>query len=244
MASWETDAIVLNATKYGENDAILEVFSYDHGRISAYVYGGAGKRKRALLQTGQVLHLGFTSKGENQLGYFDRLETKFSIEGVFDNAAGINAIGSVCALLKESLPNFQIYKHLFNATEILIRLICNDENWAAAYVRWEVGLLADCGFGMDLEECALSGVRENLSWVSPKTGRAASYDAGLPYKDKLLALPPFLLSSENEIKSGDVADGFALTGWFIERDLLGQAMKNMPDARARLIISLGKKGML
>jgi DNA repair protein RecO (recombination protein O) len=244
MASWETDAIVLNAIKYGENDAILEVFSYDYGRVSAYVYGGAGKRKRAFLQPGQILHLGFIAKGENNLGYFDRLETKYSIENVFDNVAGINAIGSVCALLKEALPNAQIYKSLFNATEILIQLICNEDDWAAAYVRWEVGLLADCGFGMDLDECALSGGHENLAWVSPKTGRAACYEAGLPYKDKLLVLPPFLVSSENEIKSGDIADGFALTGWFIERDLLGQAMKNIPDARSRLIIALCKKGKL
>lgn len=244
MASWETDAIVINATKYGENDAVLEVFSYDYGRVSAYVYGGAGKRKRAFLQPGQVLHLGFIAKGENQLGYFDRLETKYSIESVFDDIARINAIGAVSALLKEALPNSQTYKSLYNATEVLIRLICDDDNWAAAYVRWEAGLLADCGFGMDLEECALSGVREDLAWVSPKTGRAACYEAGLPYKDKLLVLPPFLLSSQNEIKNGDIADGFALTGWFIERDLLGQSMKNMPDARSRLIIALGKKGKL
>ena len=244
MASWDSDAIVLNAIKHGENDVILEVFTSDYGRLRAYVYGGAGKRKRALIQPGQVLRLSFVSKSENQFGYFEQIESKYTIEAIFDDIAAINAIGSICALLMETLPERLAFKQLFQATEILINVIGNDENWPAAYVRWEAGLLADSGFGLDLEECALTGSRDNLAWVSPKTGRAACFEAGLPYKDKLFALPPFLVSSESEIKSGDVADGFALTGWFIERDLLGQAMKDMPAARGRLIISLGKRGKL
>lgn len=244
MNQWESDAICLNATKYGENDAILEVFSRLIGRTKAYVYGGASKRKRALLEPCQKLHLAWTTRQEGQLGYFERLEPIGSIAPIFSDNAALCALGSISSLLHHAIPEQQKYESLFDATAVLIDLLGTSNDWPAAYIAWEVGLLQHTGFGLDLSQCALTNSTDNLAWISPKTGRAATYEAGLPFADKLLALPKFLLDPDAQIKAGDIADGFALCGWFIERDLLRQNFQTMPEARARLIYALGRKNLL
>ncbi len=244
MKPFTDEAINLIARRTGENDAILEVFSRMHGRIHAFVYGGASKRKRPLLEKGLKTSLEYRAKNEDALGYFDRIEPITNIADFLGNHAGLCAISSVCALMHETLPEKMAYPSLFDATEILINSIKDDENWPAVYVSWEVGLLSHCGFGLHLGECAMTGAKENLYWVSPRTGCAATYEAGLPFKDKLLKLPPFLTDTSAEIEIGDIADGFALTGFFIERDLLGQASRPMPEARAQLIYALGRASKL
>jgi DNA repair protein RecO (recombination protein O) len=116
--------------------------------------------------------------------------------------------------------------------------------WPALYARFELGLLTALGYGLDLSRCAVTGEKGNLAWVSPRTGRAAAYEAGLPHADVLLRLPPFLVDADAELKSGDVADAFALTGYFLERRLFDQKGEGMPEARRRLIERLGFAGRL
>lgn len=244
MKTFTDQAINLIARRTAENDALLEVFSKNHGRIHAYVYGGASKKKRALLEKGLKVNLEYRAKNEDTLGYFDRIEPISNIADLMSEHAALNAISSICALIREAIPEKLAYPALFDATEILLETISNNPEWPAVYVTWEVGLLSHCGFGLQLNECAISGSKENLCWVSPRTGCAATYEAGLPYQDKLLKLPKFLSESKTTIFEGDIADGLALTGHFIERDLLGQAKKQMPEARAQLIYALGRAGRL
>lgn len=244
MKHWESEAIAIHARRHAENDAILEVFSEKLGRVSGYVYGGAGSRKRALLEPGQSLSLAWSSKSDEQLGYFERIESINPKSGILSDAAALGAISTMCTLLHQCLPEAMAYPQLFAATNILLAAIEENIDWPSSYVRWEAGLLSDTGFGLDLSECALTGVAEDLAWVSPKTGRAASMAAGLPFKDKLLRLPQFLLDHANPIEKGDIADGLALTGWFIERELLRLAFQDMPEARHRLIYALGRSGRL
>ena len=244
VKEWEGEAIAISARRHSENDAILEVFSKEHGRVSGYVYGGASSKKRAFLEPGQTLYLNWNSKSASQLGYFEKLETMFSKSLSMSDGAALNAVATICSLLHFGLPEAMPYKQLFDATAILLRAIENGEDWVPSYVKWESGLLSDTGFGFDFSVCALTGTTDDLKWVSPKTGRAASFIAGQPFKDKLLALPPFLVSYENPIEKGDIADGLALTGWFLERDLLAQAFQTMPESRARLIYALGRKDLL
>lgn len=244
MKEWEGCAIAIHARRHAENDAILEVFSKEHGRVSGYVYGGASSKKRAFLEPGQSLYLHWASKAEHQLGYFEKIEIQSPKCLSLTDGASLNAISTICTLLHFGLPEALPYPHLFDGTIILLDAIENDIAWQSSYVRWEAGLLSDTGYGFDLSACALTGATENLKWVSPKTGRAASKEAGEPYKEKLLALPPFLVSHENPIERGDIADGLALTGWFIERDLLAQAFQTMPESRARMIYAIGRKGLL
>lgn len=244
MKPFRDEAINLDAKRIGENDAMLEVFSKQHGRMHAFVYGGASRRKRPLLEKGLKIILEYKAKSEDALGYFDKIEPVTNIAPIMGNHASLCAFSSICALIHESIPEKMAYSALFKATEILINAIVNNDNWPAVYVAWEAGLLSHCGFGMHLNECALTGVSENLHWVSPKTGRAAEFNAGLKYADKLLKLPAFLVTSDSKIKEGDIADGLALTGFFIERDLLGQSQKQMPESRAQLIYALGRSGLL
>ncbi len=127
---------------------------------------------------------------------------------------------------------------------MLLEALPVEEIWPAIYVRFEIGLLAQSGYGLDLERCAVSGATEDLAWVSPRTGRAASAEAGAPFADKLLRLPPFLLDGAAPVEEGDVADAFALAGHFLERRLFDQRGEGLPDSRRRLIERLGFAGRL
>jgi DNA repair protein RecO (recombination protein O) len=245
MSAWSSDAIALSARKFGENDAILDVFTPDKGRTSGLVYGGAGKTKRALLEPGTRLHVAWKSRNDEQLGFFETLEARAGGPAeLMDDPAALSALSSTASLLLAATPDRAACPGLFEASEILLDGLSDTTNWPALYIRWELGLLSELGFGLDFSKCALTGSLEDLAWVSPKTGRAASRTAGEPFADKLLVLPPFLLGGQNKPVSGDVADGFALTGHFIARELLDPLRKTMPEARARLIFALGKSGRL
>jgi DNA repair protein RecO (recombination protein O) len=245
MSAWSSDAIALSARKFGENDAILDILTPDQGRTSGLVYGGSGKTKRALLEPGTRLHVAWKSRSDASLGYFETLEGRArGPADLMDDSAALSALSSAAALLLATTPERAACFGLYEGSEILLDGLSDTPNWPALYIRWEVGLLSELGFGLDLTKCALTGSLEDLAWVSPKTGRAAARAAGEPFADKLLVLPPFLLGAQNKPSSGDVADGFALTGHFIARELLDPVRKTMPDARARLIFALGKSGRL
>lgn len=245
MSAWSSDAIALNARKFGENDAILDAFTPDHGRISGLVYGGAGKTKRALIEPGSRLHVSWKSRNDDQLGYFESLEPRAQgPANLMDDPAALAAVSAIATLLNAATPERSALKGLYDATEILFEALHTPNTWPALFIRWEAGLLSELGYGLDLSKCALTGSLEDLAWVSPKTGRAATRQAGEPFADKLLVLPPFLLGEKHPIQSGDIADGFALMGHFIARELLDPMRKTMPDARARLIFALGRSGRL
>jgi DNA repair protein RecO (recombination protein O) len=141
-------------------------------------------------------------------------------------------------------PERQAYPQLYDALIVLIEAMPHTDVWPALYTRFELGLLSAMGYGLDLSRCAVTGETEGLAWVSPRTGRAATYEAGAPHADVLLKLPPYLIDMEAELKSGDVADAFALTGYFLERRLFDHKGEGMPEARRRLIERLGFAGRL
>jgi DNA repair protein RecO (recombination protein O) len=245
MTECEGEAIALSARRFSENDAILDVLSEAKGRLTGLVYGGTGKRKRALLEPGTRLSFTWKSRTDEQLGYFDALEPMGGGPAtLMDDPAALSALSCVAALLHDLAPERVEFRALYAATCVLLDALSDTAAWPALYIRWELGLLSELGFGLDFSKCALTNTQDDLAWVSPKTGRAASRAAGEPFADKLLVLPPFLLSSQNKPHSGDVADGFALTGHFIARELLDPLRKTMPDARARLIFALGKSARL
>lgn len=245
MSGWAGRAIALGARRLGENDVILDVLSDAVGRASGLVYGGAGKRKRALVEPGSRLELAWRARLDEQLGFFEEIESRGAGPAhLMDDAAALAGLASMSALLLEVTAERQPCLGLFEASDLLLDAMGNYQNWPALYIRWEMGLLAEMGYGLDLSQCALTGSHDDLAWVSPRTGRAASREAGAPFADKLLVLPPFLLGGQNKPESGDIADGFALMGHFIDRELLSPVRKTMPEARARLIFALGKTGRL
>lgn len=240
---WVDDAIVLGARPFGEGKLVAEVFARDHGRFGGVVH--AGRKSQPILQAGNVVHAGWKARLSEQLGFFNPLElSEPHATRLLDDPIALSGLSSAVTLIRGATPERQAYPQLYDALIVLIEAMPHTDIWPALYTRYELGLLAAMGYGLDLSRCAVTGETENLAWVSPRTGRAATYDAGLPHADVLLRLPPFLMNSDSELKSGDVADAFALSGYFLERRVFDQKGEGMPDARRRLIERLGFAGRL
>jgi DNA repair protein RecO (recombination protein O) len=241
---WTDDAVVLAARPYGETQALLEVFARDHGRAGAIVHGGASRRTRPTLQAGNIVRLTWKARTADQLGFFAPVELmEPHAARVLDDAAALAALASATALVRTAAER-QPYPGLYDALVVLLDAFAHPDLWPAIYTRFELGLLAELGYGIDLSACAVTGARDDLAWVSPRSGRAASRQAGAPYADKLLRLPPFLVDASAPLQSGDVADALALAGWFLERRLFDVRGEGLPDSRRRLIEALGLRGRL
>ena len=149
------------------------------------------------------------------------------------------AIGTLAGLVK-LLPERDPHPELYATTLHLLRSFNEPDIWPTLLVHWEFQLLAELGFGLDLSECAATGTAEELVYVSPRSGRAVSREAGAPYGDKLLPLPAFLLDATAPLGPADIAAGFALTGFFLERDVLEPHGLKLPPARERLLDLLAR----
>lgn len=242
---WTDDAIVLGARPYGETQALAEVFARGHGRAAAIVHGGASRRMKPVLQLGNVVRVTWKARTADQLGFFAPLElTDPHAARVLDDQAALAAMSSAADLVRAGTADRQPYAGLYDAFIVLLDALGTPDIWPALYTRFELGLLAELGYGLDLGECALTGANDDLGFVSPRTGRAATRSAGEPYADKLLRLPPFIANPAAPVESGDVADAFALAGWFLERRIFDRQGHGMPDSRRRLIEALGHRGRL
>ena len=234
---WADEAVVLSVRPYGETAAIVEALTHQHGRHLGLVHGGASRKARAVLQPGNSLHLTWRARLNEHLGSF-HAEPMRTRAGLMleqrDGLAGLNAFAAIAsAVLPEREPHAGVYR----AAELLLEAIAEQDfaHWAPLYVRWESGLLDELGFGLDLSRCAATGVTNDLIYVSPRSGRAVSRDAGTPYADKLLRLPSFLLGSQNaEPSFSDVVAGLKLTAYFLLDRVLQPHGKELPQARIRL----------
>ncbi len=244
---WREDGILLSARRHGETSAIAEVFTRDHGRTKGLVRGGAGKRQRGVLQAGNQVAAVWRARLAEHLGSF-RIELKVArAAAVLDDPLRLSALSAVCALASATLPERQAHAPVYDGLLAVLGALTADgvaaHEWASVLARWELGLLSELGYGLDLEACAASGVVEDLIYVSPKSGRAVSAEAGAPYKEKLLPLPAFLAGNGNgnvPPAAADVLDGLALTGHFLERRLFRLHDRKMPAARGRFLEKFGR----
>lgn len=240
---WVDDAIVLGARHFGEGKLVAEVFAREHGRFGGVVH--AGRKTAPVLQAGNVVHAGWKARLSEQLGFFSPLELiEPHATRLLDDPIALAGLSSAVSLIRVAVAERQAYPQLYDALIVLIESMPQGEIWPALYTRFELGLLAALGYGLDLTRCAVTGATEGLAWVSPRTGRAATYEAGAPHADVLLRLPPFLIDTEAALESGDVADAFALAGYFLERRVFDHKGEGMPEARRRLIERLGFAGRL
>lgn len=240
---WIDDAIVLGARPFGEGKLVAEVFSREHGRYGGVVH--AGRKSAPILQAGNVVHAGWKARLSEQLGFYNPLElTEPHATRLLDDPIALAGLSSAVTMIRAATPERHAYPQLYDALIVLIEAMPHTDVWPALYTRYELGLLAALGYGLDLTRCAVTGETEGLAWVSPRTGRAATAEAGAPHADLLLRLPPFLVDADAELESGDVADAFALSGYFLERRLFDHRGEGMPDQRRRLIERLGFAGRL
>jgi DNA repair protein RecO (recombination protein O) len=233
------EGILLSAKPLGEANTIAELLTAKHGRHLGLVRGGRSRRMRPLMQLGNRLSVTWRARLADHLGGFNVELIEPHAARVFDDQAALATIGSLTALAKhlpERDPHPQLY---YGALEVLGAL--DDVHfWPALLVRWEMVLLQDLGFGLDLSECAATGADADLIYVSPKSGRAVSRDAGQPYCDRLLKLPRFLLEDDASPTPSDILAGFALTGHFLERDVFAPQGLVLPGARERLVSLLAR----
>jgi DNA repair protein RecO (recombination protein O) len=240
---WSDEGIFLGAKPLGEANAIAELFTLGHGRHLGLVRGGRSRRLRPLLQPGNRLRVTWRARLSEHLGGFNLELIEAHAARVLDDAAALAAIGSLAGLAR-LLPERDPHPQLYAATLHVIGAFDAPRLWPVLLVRWELLLLQELGFGLDLSECAATGGDAELVYVSPRSGRAVSREAGQPYDAKLLKLPAFVRDDDVGAGESDLLAGFALTGYFLERDVLAPHGLAMPAARERLIELLARRAKM
>lgn len=259
---WSDQAVVLSIRKHGENSAVVRLFARAHGVFAGVIRGASSKANRGMLQPGNVVTATWNARLSEHLGSFKCELLEAHAAFIMQDAGKLSALASACAILESALPERHPYPRLYGLFKAFLATLKDGGDWEAEYVKFELELLAETGFGLDLTACAATGGTEDLVYVSPKSGRAVSAAAGEPYRDKLLKLPTFLLPSysrkgrsplprsggegipclplptEREDKCPSPAEilaGMELTGYFLESWLLGPHRRKLPAARGRLM---------
>lgn len=232
---WRDQGFLLSARKHGETSAIVEVFTESHGRCAGVVRGGTSRKLSPILQPGAQLDVTWRARLEDHIGTFTVEPVRSRAASAMSGRLALAGLNTVCALLTFCLADREPHGSFYKQTEQLLDLLGQDEVWPLAYLNWEMALLDEMGFGLDLSSCAVTGATQELVYVSPKSGRAVSRKGAGEWADRLLPLPACLrglgLAPDEE-----VADGLRLTGYFLENRLapaLGH--RPLPEARSRFV---------
>jgi DNA repair protein RecO (recombination protein O) len=236
---WQDDGIVMGVKRHGEGNAILELMTRAHGRHLGLVRGGRSPRQQAVLQAGNRVAAVWRARIEEHLGSYSVEATRLDTARFLGAPIALYGLGAATALLR-LLPERDPHPALFDAFTILVEHLDDPAVAPALLVRFELAMLAELGFGLDLAACAATGSTRDLVYVSPKSGRAVSAVAGAPYHSKLLALPAFLRGEPlaADPSPDEVVAGFALTGHFLRRHIFEPRGAQWPDARDLLVAQI------
>lgn len=240
---WRDEGAVLSVRRHGESAAIIEVFTAAHGCHAGVVRGGASRRLAPILQPGVRLDLSWRARLSDHLGSFrvEPMPAGGLRAAVLGDPLALAGLGAICALLRIGLPERQPHAALYRATMALLAELGRAADWPLAYLRWEMMLLEETGYGLDLGTCALTGSREDLGYVSPKTGRAVARRAAGDWAARLLPLPACLLG-QGPAAPGELILGLSVTGHFLQRHLAHEAGRPaLPAARDRLVAALARQ---
>ena len=239
---WRDEGLVIGVRRHGEQSSIVEAMTRAHGRHLGLVRGGRSARLNAALQPGNTLGLVWRARLDEHLGAFAIEPLALRAGRLMESAlalAGLAWLGALARLLPERDPHEAVYETL---TLIAERL--DDQALAPPLVaRFEALILAECGFRLDLARCAATGASEGLAYVSPRSGRAVSAEAGAPWRDRLLPLPAFMREGarlESRPSADEIADGFRMTGFFLTRDLFAIRGEPLPDSRRAFLAAAAK----
>lgn len=244
---WSDEAFVLAACPHGEGAAVVQLLTRAHGRHAGLVHGGSSASKRSVVEPGNHVQATWRGRLPEHLGRFTVEVVRPYAAMFLDDPRRLAALAAACAIAESALPEREPHPALFHATEALLDALneTSDVVWPAVYIRWELGLLAELGFGLDLSVCAATGQAGDLVYVSPRTGRAVSREAGAPYADKLLGLPGFLAPASRAgtgVSEHDIDEGLRLTGYFLARHVFDPLNRPLPAARSRLADLLASAG--
>ena len=235
---WTDDGVVLGVKRHGESSAILELLTLEHGRHLGLVRGGSGTRLKPLLQSGNSVRAVWRARLDEHLGHYTVEPLTVRTATVFAQPHAVFGVTHLAALTR-LLPERDPHPGLYDALNAILENLEDLSRIAPMVARYEMRLLAELGFGLDLETCASTGSSDELVYVSPKSGRAVSRQAGAPWHDSLLRLPGFFRDGEAAATS-DIADGFALTGFFLTRYVLEPRGLALSDARAHFVAAAAK----
>ncbi|MDT8854516.1 DNA repair protein RecO [Paracoccaceae bacterium Fryx2] len=235
---WRDEGVLLSVRRHGESAAIIEVFTAAHGRHAGVVRGGASRRLSPLLQPGAQLDVSWRARLDDHIGVYVA-EPVRSRAGVLGDRLALAGLNAICALTRAALPERESYPALWQATVALLDALEAAPDWPARYLRWELLLLEELGFGLDLSRCAVTGARDDLAFVSPRTGRAVSRAGAGEWAARLLPLPACLLG-QGPASRAEIGQGLAVTGHFLTRELGLLNGKPLPEARARLLDLLAR----
>lgn len=231
---WRDEGVVIGLKRHGETSVILEAMTRDHGRHLGLVRGGRSRRQTPVLQPGNSVELVWRARLDQHLGIYSVEPTLLRAARIIESGASLNALNTLTSHLR-LLPERDPHQPLYEALLVMLDHLAPSEAAAALLARFEVALLSELGFGLDLDACAATGVTDNLTWVSPKSGRAVSANAGAPYAERLLALPAFLRQADAKVAPSDIAAALKMTGYFLARHVYEPRGIQAPDARASLI---------
>lgn len=239
---WRDEAIVLASRPYGESAALVTLLTREHGRHAGLARGASGRGGRSLYQTGNRVEAAWRARLGEQLGSFSCELVEAHGGRLIDDPLRLAALAAAAALTEAALPEREPHRAVYDRLLALLQCLERDDQaarWPEEYVRWELALLADLGYGLDLSRCTATGGTADLAYVSPRSGRAVSRAAAAPYRHRLLVLPAFL-GGAGPAQTGDVLRGLALTGYFLEHHIFPPP-KGPPPARGRLVDLLGRR---
>ena len=245
---WTDEGIVLGVRRHGETSAIVELMTRSHGRHLGLVRGGAGSRMRPLLQPGNTVNAVWRARLDEHLGYYVIEGTKLRAATMFASSHAVYGVTHLASLVR-LLPERDSHEDIYELMESILDDFDDAAGAGAHLVKFELAMLTELGFGLDLSTCAASGKTDELVYVSPKSGGAVSREAGEPWRERLLRLPPFLLEngaangaqkSANLWSGQDLEDGFRLTGLFLSRNVLEPRGQDHSDAREGFIAAVAR----
>jgi DNA repair protein RecO (recombination protein O) len=236
---WRDEGVILSVRRHGETSAIAEILTAGHGRVPGLVRGGRSRMQRPVLQAGNAVQAVWRARLEEQLGTYVLEPLDLRAGAIMEEPfrlAGLATLAELSQLLPEREPHPRVYE----ALRVVLEAIDKDLVWPALLVRWELGLLDELGYGLDLSKCAATGARENLAYISPRSGKAVSAAAGQPFADRLFRLPPFLMGS-GEAPAADIIEGLKLAAFFLERHVFEPRGLRLPEQQDWIIRALAEK---
>ena len=231
--TWEDEGVVLARRRYQESALWVSCFTFEHGRHPGWVPGGASSKQRATFEPGNRVELRWQARLAERLGRYGAEPVEMFPAKLLDDNARLAAMQSALALVETGLAEREAHHSLYAALVTLLRTLAAGGPWRGTYLRFELVFLAETGFALALDRCAVSGAVEGLAFVSPRTGRAVAKGAAPDYENRLLELPTALVGGD-EPDSESFAQGLRLTGHFIERQLYHMIDRAAPAARERL----------
>lgn len=234
MQQWRDEALILASSRHGEQSAIVHALTRHNGRVSGYLRGAQSQKNKPFIQPGCYVALSWKARLPDQLGYFTLEPMPSGLSALIQRPDIARVLQSVTQILLTMMPERQIHPNIFDGSKALLQSLAGAQDWAQAYIWWEVHLLAALGFGLRQEQCAVTGQHHDLTHVSPKTGRAVNRHDAQPYADKLLRLPFFLGGADDLGVEQEIIAGLALTGYFMHQHIAEPQGKTLPEARQRL----------